>query len=178
MNKGIEDMNLANVPHEDKVLNKEENLNKSQNEEIIVKIDNPLFTLADIEIKREKIIKLIEEENNSNGNNYNLQQISEPLTKEVNAKNFEENDESNKLAEKLYQAKKNKPREAEPKKPKISQKIMKRVQDLEKHMNGESFETFENKEEAVDDYMNIILEKPVVSKNKKLKKKLFTEFKQ
>ena len=57
----------------------------------------------------------------------------------------------------------------------VSNKILERVQNLERHLNGENEINETNNKAVVDEYMNIILDKPVFHKNKKLKKMVFSD---
>ncbi len=114
-----------------------------------------------MEVKTQKIIEFVKHENYYKPSN-------EPIAKENN-----DNNQVNfkKFEDISIQPKKNN----EVKGFKISNKILERVQNLERHLNGENEINETNNKAVVDEYMNIILDKPVFNKNKKLKKMVFSD---
>jgi len=150
----IEDLPMKNVLHETKEEKniKSEIIDKSQN--IFQKKSE---SLGEIEQKRQKVIELIKEENDSKPS-------IEPLVKQTNENNIKNNNDQN-LVYRLNIAK----NKNNGKKYQKSQKILSIAQELEKHLNGTA-ETSQNENKVIsDEYMNIILDKPVKNNNKKMK---------
>lgn len=119
--------------------------------------------IVEKEKKSEKIIEYVKEEIYS-------KTMNKPIAKDKNEITEIYQVDFKKVEEITIQPKKN-----EGNKIKISKNILERVQYLEKHMNGEKENKEINNQEVVDEYMNIILDKPVFNKNKKFKKMIFTD---
>ena len=152
----VEDLAMKNVPHVTKeekniksdIIDKSENIFKKKSE-----------TLGEIEKKRQKVIELIKEENDSKPS-------IEPLAKQTNENNLQNSNDQN-LVNRLNLAK----NKNNGKKYQKSQKILNIAQELEKHLNGTAESSLTENKAISDEYMNILLDKPVKNNNKKMKMK-------